>query len=204
MMRRTIPYSTLWAATFAVIGLMQITACVGEGTEVPLDVAVSTVTPNDDPPRTFLRGDANGDGIVALADSHYLVNWLHQNGPRSECEDAADANDDGVVDQSDIIYLLNYFYFGGEAPPAPFPAPGVDSSPDRLNCSGDVLSVDSPVRDSYAVNQKSCDDEDGDGMPENTNLDRDGRPYCLSIEFGSATVGKDLKVRVTAYHADSV
>ncbi len=45
----------------------------------------------------FLRGDANDDGRVSIADAYYIAQWLHGGGPPPPCVKAADANDDGLI-----------------------------------------------------------------------------------------------------------
>ena len=67
----------------------------------------------------YLLGDANGDGIIDLADIVYLINYLYKGGPPPDPLDAGDANCDGVVDLADIVYLVNYLYKGGPAPGCP-------------------------------------------------------------------------------------
>jgi hypothetical protein len=67
----------------------------------------------------YLRGDANGDGIIDLADIVYLINYLYKDGPAPVSPAAGDANCDSIVDLADIIYLINYLYRGGAAPGCP-------------------------------------------------------------------------------------
>jgi hypothetical protein len=85
---------------------------------------------------SFARADSNGDGKFDLSDATFALNFLFLGGaPPRPCNDAADSNDDGILDVSDAVYLLNFLFTGGEPPPAPFPAPGVDPSPDPIDCS---------------------------------------------------------------------
>jgi len=35
-----------------------------------------------------------------------------------------------------MLYLINYLYMGGAEPPDPFPDPGLDPTPDGLDCAG--------------------------------------------------------------------
>jgi hypothetical protein len=60
------------------------------------------------------HGDTNGDGLVAVTDIFYLVNYLYGGGPAPV--GAADVNGDGKVDSSDVFYLINYVFAGGPAP----------------------------------------------------------------------------------------
>lgn len=91
-------------------------------------------TPGNLQPR-FLRGDANGDGQLNIADPSFMLGFLFLGGPDPVCKDAADANDDGSINLTDAIVVLDYLFRGGAAPAAPFPDPGVDASSDGLDCS---------------------------------------------------------------------
>jgi len=73
----------------------------------------------------FVRGDANIDGRVDIADPIWILNELYQSGPVASCRAAKDANADRRVDSSDAVYLINYQFLDGAPPPAPFPACGV-------------------------------------------------------------------------------
>jgi parallel beta-helix repeat protein len=76
-----------------------------------------------DPPGTdmgafeyFIRGDANGDGVVDPADVVYLINYLFRNGPVPNPLMVGDVNCDGEVGPGDIVYLINYLFRGGPPP----------------------------------------------------------------------------------------
>jgi len=94
-----------------------------EGTVVP-DIVVGG----------FIRGDPNGEGVVNLADSIFLINWVFQDGPEPPCLRAGDANDDGTLNIADSIWLINYFFLSGPPPPPPFPTCGEDPTADGLSC----------------------------------------------------------------------
>jgi hypothetical protein len=64
----------------------------------------------------YLRGDANEDGEVNLADAVYLVNYLFIGGPPPDPMEAGDANCDGEVDLADAVYIINYLFIGGPPP----------------------------------------------------------------------------------------
>ncbi|MEE8142440.1 MAG: dockerin type I repeat-containing protein, partial [Planctomycetota bacterium] len=83
---------------------------------------------------TFVRGDANGDEIVNIADPIYVLEYLFADGRDPTCFDAADGNDDGAVQISDAIYLLTFLFDEGLPPPPPFPDPGGDPTGDGLLC----------------------------------------------------------------------
>jgi hypothetical protein len=65
---------------------------------------------------TFLRGDANKDGVVDPADIVYLLNYLFRDGSPPVPYPAGDANSDGVVDGSDGVFLISYLFRGGSPP----------------------------------------------------------------------------------------
>jgi hypothetical protein len=81
----------------------------------------------------FIRGDANLDGSIDLADVDTILAGAYRGVP-FPCPDAADINDDGAIDISDAITALQYLFSGSPQPPAPFPDPGPDSTDDPLGC----------------------------------------------------------------------
>lgn len=92
------------------------------------------IFPNAGTSITFLRGDANNDEQVNLADAVFLLNYLFKGGEAPVCEDAADTDDSGGVSITDAIRLLNYLFKGGEAIAQPYPDSGEDPTPDSLLC----------------------------------------------------------------------
>jgi len=80
------------------------------------------------PPRVpaFLRGDANLDRDIDIADAIFLLSWyfVGDSGPR--CDDAADANADDDLDVSDPVFLLLFLFMDGERPLPPRGKPGPD------------------------------------------------------------------------------
>lgn len=90
--------------------------------------ASSWVTPATAQP-SFVRGDANVDSTINIADAVFSLSWLFVAGSPPPVTDAADTNDNGVVEISDIAYLLTYlFSIGAPPPPAPFPGAGMDTT----------------------------------------------------------------------------
>jgi hypothetical protein len=63
-----------------------------------------------------LRGDANGDGVINLADVVFLINYLYKSGFVPTPPEAGDTNCDGIVDIGDVVSLINYLYKSGPAP----------------------------------------------------------------------------------------
>lgn len=97
---------------------------------VTLDIALSGSTGAAE----FIRGDANQDSLVNLADVIAILESLFSGSGPLVCPDAGDANDDGAIDISDPIAILGYLFTAGSPPPAPFPGPGVDPTADALVC----------------------------------------------------------------------
>ncbi len=126
-------------------GPQAVTVLVPEGRIGPVDVTVADsarglrVTA----PRafeylpsagSFVRGDANGDGTLNIADVLHILDGLFGTGAL-DCLDAADVNDDGKLDVADPVYLLDFMFGRGPEPPAPFPDPGEDPTADSLGCA---------------------------------------------------------------------
>lgn len=76
----------------------------------------------------IIRGDANCDGSVNIADVLAIAGGTWSNG------DAADVNDDGAVNVTDSVYLSAFLFQGGPAPPCP----GLEGGRD---CTQDVLEL---------------------------------------------------------------
>lgn len=80
----------------------------------------------------FIRGDANGDGSVNIADALLILDFLHGIRPIAAPLDAADVDDNGVINSTDARYLYTYLFGGGPPPAAPFPNAGLDPTPDTI------------------------------------------------------------------------
>lgn len=80
----------------------------------------------------FLRGDANQDLTIDLADAVTILSHLFVE-PSLDCMASADANTDNKIDLADPVFLLQYVFQSGEAPQSPFP-----------DCGAQVLSADGP------------------------------------------------------------
>jgi hypothetical protein len=83
---------------------------------------------------SFLRGDADGNGTVNLADAVHVLSFLFRRGQPPGCLDAADSDDSGAVNVTDGVYLLNHLLRGGPPPPEPYPTAGMDLTWDSLEC----------------------------------------------------------------------
>jgi len=84
----------------------------------------------------FVRGDANRDGLLNVADAVFTLSFLFTGGLGPECEDACDSDDGGTIELTDAVYFLLHLFLGGPPPPMPFPEAGRDPSDDVLGCRG--------------------------------------------------------------------
>jgi hypothetical protein len=96
----------------------------------PAVAFVSTFLPEG----AFIRGDANGDGKIDVADPVATLEFLFHTG-NIACEDAADIDDDGIITIADAIAGLGFLFQS----PGSLKAPGgfypwFDPTPDSLDC----------------------------------------------------------------------
>ena len=56
------------------------------------------------------EGDANGDGLVNIADAVAILEGIFRDGQSLRCERAADMNDDARLDIGDAISLCTYLF----------------------------------------------------------------------------------------------
>ena len=82
-----------------------------------------------------VRGDANGDERVNIADGVWIISELFLNGPASTCPIARDANNDSLADAADAVYIFNYRFLDGPQPAAPFPDCGQSDGQTPEDCS---------------------------------------------------------------------
>jgi hypothetical protein len=62
----------------------------------------------------YLRGDANGDGVIDKEDAQFVTDIIL--GTRYDYDiKTADANGDGIINMSDIMFIVNYI-LNGEFP----------------------------------------------------------------------------------------
>lgn len=84
-----------------------------------------TLSPGATMSQPFMRGDANVDATIDIADPVQLLGYLFQNSGPLPCADAADANNDQAIDIADGIFLLTRLFDNGPAPAMPFPDCGL-------------------------------------------------------------------------------
>ena len=106
-----------------------------EGRSVePLHLVSLTIRLSGD--TRFVRGDANGDERVNLADAVWCINELVRRGREAPCHRAADLNADGRYNLSDPMFLIQWLFLSGPAIPEPFPrcGTGVSTVSPTLEC----------------------------------------------------------------------
>ncbi|MEM7260696.1 MAG: lectin-like protein [Planctomycetota bacterium] len=117
---------------FCMIGSPQVAHCVipyssGACATAEFIPGSVTVVPS------FRRGDANGDGLIDLADPVHHLRHLFVGAP-APCRSALDSNDDGSVNLADPIYTLIFLFEDGADPPSPGVECGPDPTLDGLEC----------------------------------------------------------------------
>jgi hypothetical protein len=83
----------------------------------------------------FVRGDANTDGSIDIADP--IITLLHLFAALQgalPCAESADADGNGRLELTDAVYILGYLFLGRLPPPPPFPICGPDPSGSGLEC----------------------------------------------------------------------
>ena len=80
----------------------------------------------------LVEGSPGSDISVDLKDALTLLR-VHRERLSLPCPDAADFNDNGILDPQDVSAFLEALV-EGSPPPAPFARPGVDPTPDELDC----------------------------------------------------------------------
>jgi len=83
---------------------------------------------------SYIRGDSNTDSTVDISDAINTLGFLFTGQGVAPCKDASDANDDGTIDISDAVFTLGFLFLGTQAPPAPYPIIGIETTEDILDC----------------------------------------------------------------------
>ena len=78
----------------------------------------------------FVRGDANNDGLIDVADVVFVLLYLFLDGEQPDCFDAADFDDDDMINITDPVFLTLHIFANGIAPPSPYPVCGLEPVPD--------------------------------------------------------------------------
>ena len=82
----------------------------------------------------FIRAIPNGDSSIDIGDPVSVLDYLFGTSENT-CDDAVDGNDSGGMDVANAVYSLSFLFAHGPPPPAPFPVPGKDLTPDTLRCN---------------------------------------------------------------------
>ena len=83
---------------------------------------------------SFVRGDADGNGVIELIDPLFVLSYLLGEVVPA-CPDASDANDSGTINVVDVVYLLHFLFEPSfPALPPPYPECGLDGTDDELAC----------------------------------------------------------------------
>jgi len=85
-------------------------------------------------PDEFRRSDANGDGMLDIADGVFLLQHLFLSGAAPSCAAAADFDGSGRLAVGDAIGIFGYQLLNGPAPAAPFPSCGAAPGGEPLGC----------------------------------------------------------------------
>lgn len=121
-------------------GLYWFEVCVTDG----LDTAwcpVYFLCGDGGGPCCYLRGNADGDNGVNVADLTFLVDFLFRGGLAPPCQEEGDVDASGEINVADLTYLVDYLFRGGPAPP-PCDAVCPDSLVILTPQPGDVLPSD--------------------------------------------------------------
>ena len=95
-----------------------VSATDRSGNESPLSPAIEAVA-GVSSVGPFLRGDANIDLRINIADTIWMLSYLFSGGPMPQCKAAANSNGDDRINIADPVYSLNWLFRGGPAPPPP-------------------------------------------------------------------------------------
>ena len=63
-----------------------------------------------------VRGDANSNGSITVADAVFLIAYLFKGGPAPQYYGTGDANCDGQITIADVVYLVNFLFKSGPLP----------------------------------------------------------------------------------------
>jgi hypothetical protein len=99
--------------------------------ETPSPSTLPGTPSSDNQDATFIRGDCNGDRVVAgsLGDVVFLLEAAFNGGEKPSCAPACDADGDGLnAPVTDAIYLIWHSFLAGPPPPPPYPDCGAGAT----------------------------------------------------------------------------
>ncbi|MBI4583467.1 MAG: VCBS repeat-containing protein [Planctomycetes bacterium] len=84
--------------------------------------------------KPFIRGDANADGEIDIADAIFNLEFQFLGRKAPSCLRSADVDDDGSVRANDAVHLLDIIFKGESAPGVLPQICRIDLTPDLLTC----------------------------------------------------------------------
>ncbi len=96
-------------------------------------------------PTTPIAGDANGDGVVDVADGAAIHGWLFRGGAAPACTAAADAVPDGAVDVGDGVTVWHHLFAGAALLPLAEACPASTRAEEPVCGDGLALAIDAPA-----------------------------------------------------------
>jgi hypothetical protein len=69
----------------------------------------------------YTCGDADGNGMVNIADGVYLISYIFGGGPPPSPLLVGDCDCNEIVNVADVVYLITYIFGGGPEPCAACP-----------------------------------------------------------------------------------
>ncbi|MEM7234694.1 MAG: hypothetical protein AAF517_21120 [Planctomycetota bacterium] len=151
-----------------------------------LALSLSIVTTRS-PAAEFIRGDANLDGALSVADLEAFGCLFFCAGGFFSCMDSADVNDDGKLDLVDFVDLYNELLIESTGLPAPFPNPGEDPTDDDLECN-DYTIPSPPVSNDELIRLGHVDARPGDfvQIPVEIEITHPVATMHLAVEYDPA------------------
>jgi FG-GAP repeat protein/dockerin type I repeat protein len=106
----------------------------------------------------FIRGDANGDGRINLADAIAVLQKVYFNEDSGDCIRALDVNGDEEISHFDFVWVVSFTFFAGYAPMPPFPECGRFGGlrQSRIDCRSSPCMTDrKPARNDHPLSLQS-------------------------------------------------
>ncbi len=128
----------------------------------------------------FLRGDANRDDRVTVADAVSIILSLFSGGPELPCRDAADANDDGNLDTADIVTTLAALFRDGDLPSPGAIRPGPDLTCDALECADGIVPTPAIVLSEIQYNPNTRNEREFVELHNRTDQEIDVSGYAFT------------------------
>ena len=66
--------------------------------------------------RTWVKGDASGDGVLDVSDAVFLIRYIFDGGTAPAHVQAGDVNCDDQISVSDVVKVIRYIFGGGPGP----------------------------------------------------------------------------------------